>query len=119
MSLRHIWAVTRKEFFHISRDWMTLFLVLFTPLFLLLVMAYALTVDLKDIPIAVLDYSRSAASRQLIQQITAGQDLTLFAQAESLEEIEDFLLRGSVKAALIIDPAFEEDLLHCAASRCR
>ena len=36
MSLRHIWAVTRKEFNHILRDRSTLFLVLFTPTLLLL-----------------------------------------------------------------------------------
>ena len=33
MSLRHIWAVTRKEISHIMRDRSTLILVLFTPYF--------------------------------------------------------------------------------------
>ena len=47
MKIRHIWAVTRKEFDHIVRDGSTLFLVLFTPTLVLLLMAYALTVDLK------------------------------------------------------------------------
>ena len=63
MSLRHIWAVTRKEFNHILRDRSTLFLVLFTPTFLLLLMAYALTVDIVHVPVAVLDYDQSKISR--------------------------------------------------------
>ena len=58
-SIRHIWAVARKELNHIVRDRSTLFLVLFTPTLVLLLMAYALTVDLKHIPIAVLDLDRS------------------------------------------------------------
>jgi ABC-2 type transport system permease protein len=111
VSTRHILAVTRKEIYHIFRDKLTLILVLFTPLALLLIMAYALTVDLKHIPIAVLDYDRSPTSRAFVQQITAGQDLDLYAQVSSQEEMEDLLNQGKVKAVLIIDPAFERNLL--------
>ncbi len=111
MSLRRIRAVARKEIHHIFRDRSTLFLVLFTPTLLLLLMAYALTVDLQDIPIAVLDLDRSEASRRFTAQITAGEDLALYAQVESPAEIEALLVRGEIKAALIIHPNFSADLL--------
>lgn len=110
MSIRHILAVTRKEIYHILRDKMTLILVLFTPLFLLLLMAYALTVDLKYVPIAVLDYDRSQTSRAFVQQIIAGQDLELYAQVDNMEQVDDLLMHGEVKAVLIIDPDFEREL---------
>lgn len=111
MSFRHILAITRKEFNHIIRDRSTMILVVFTPLVMLLLMAYALTVELQHIPIAVLDYDRSATSRDFVQQIVSGNDLDLYAQANSIEEIENLLLHGDVKAALIIDPNFSRDLL--------
>ena len=111
MSLRHIWAVTRKEFFHILRDRSTLFLVLFTPTLVLLLMAYALTVDIKHVPVAVLDYDSSQASRNFIQQISAGQDLDIYAYVRNIEEIQSLLMRGQVKAAIIIAPEFASDLL--------
>ena len=111
MSLRHIWAVTRKEFQHIFRDRSTLFLVLITPTALLLLMAYALTVDIQNVPIAILDYDRSSLSRAFSQQITSGEDIDLYAQVDSLAEIEDMLLRGDIKAALIMSPTFSKDLL--------
>lgn len=111
MSLRHLWAVARKEIHHIIRDRTHFTLVMLTPLWLLFIMAYALTVDIQHVPIAVLDYDRSAASRTFVQQITAGDDLDLYAQAASLDDIEAMLLRGQIKAALIIHPAFERDLL--------
>ena len=110
MSLRHIWAVTRKEFNHIVRDRTTLVLVLFTPTLILLLMAYALTVELKHIPIAVLDFDRSQTSQTFIQQITAGQDLDLYASATSMEEINSMMTRGQIKAAIIISPGFAADL---------
>ena len=111
MSLRHIWAVTRKEFHHIVRDRSTLFLVLFTPTLLLLLMAYALTVDIAHVPIAVLDYDQSKTSRAFIQQITAGQDLDVYAYATSMDEIEAMLMRGEIKAAVVISKGFASDLL--------
>ena len=67
-SLRHIRAVTRKEIRHIVRDRSTLFLVLFTPTLVLLLMAYALTVELKHIPIAVLDLDRTQTSQAFIRR---------------------------------------------------
>ncbi len=111
MSIRHIWAVTRKEFNHIFRDRSTLFLVLITPTALLLLFAYALTVDIQHVPIAVLDYDRSSLSRSFVQQITAGEDIDLYAQVDTIGEIEDLLMHGEIKAALILSPNFSNDLL--------
>lgn len=111
MSFRHLRAVTRKEIFHILRDRMTLFLVLLTPTILLFIMAYAITVDIRQVPIAILDFDRSSISRTLIQQITAGEDLELYAQVNSFDKIEELLVQGEIKAALILDPNFSSDLL--------
>ena len=102
MSIRTIWAVTRKELQHIIRDRSTLILVLITPTALLLLMAYALTVDMQNVPIAVLDLDRTTLSRKFVQQITAGRDLILHAQVESHAQIEELLVNGDIKAAIII-----------------
>jgi len=110
MSLRHIWAITRKEIQHIIRDRSTLFLVLATPTLLLLLMAYALTVDIEHVSIAVLDYDRSQTSIDFVQQITAGKDLDLYTQVNTQSEIEDLLMKGEIKAALIIAPGFSDQL---------
>jgi len=111
MSMRRFLAVTRKEVQHIFRDRITFSLVVLSPALLLFIMAYALTVDLQHIPIGVLDYDRSTVSRSFYEQITAGDDLDLYAVVNTLSELEDLLLRGEIKAALIIDPAFGGSLL--------
>ncbi|MFH1523719.1 MAG: ABC transporter permease [Chloroflexota bacterium] len=110
MNVQHIWAVTRKEFNHIVRDRGTLILVLFTPTLVLLLMAYALTVDIKHVPLGILDFDHSQASQAFIQQITSGQDLDLYAYASSMDEINAMLMRGQIKAAVIIAPGFASDL---------
>jgi len=111
MSINHLWAVIRKEIQHILRDRGTFIMVLITPTLVLLLMTYALAVDIQHVPIALLDYDQSAASRDFVQQITAGEDLDLYASVDNLDDIEELLTRGKIKAALIIDPGFSEDLL--------
>jgi ABC-2 type transport system permease protein len=111
MSFRHLWAVTRKEIQHIFRDRATFILVLITPTAVLLLMTYTLAVNIDHVPLAVLDYDRSPTSRAFIQRITAGEDLDLYAQVDSIAEIEDMLIQGQVKAAVIISPGFSRDLL--------
>jgi len=111
MSLRHLGAVVRKELRHILRDRWTFVLVLITPVALLFIMAYALTVDIENVPIAVMDHDQSALSRAFVEQIRAGEDLDLVADVDSLEEIEQLLIRGRIKAGVIARPAFGEDLL--------
>jgi ABC-2 type transport system permease protein len=111
MSPRHLWAVIRKELQHILRDRGTFFLVLVTPTFVLLIMTYALAVNIKNIPIALLDYDKSPTSRAFVQQITAGDDLQLYKNVDTISEIENLLIRGKIKAAVIISPDFSQDLL--------
>lgn len=111
MSLRHVWAVTLKELRHIRRDRATLNLVLFTPVALLFLLAYAVTAEIRQVPAAVVDLDRSPTSRTFIQQVTVGDDLELISQVSSIEEIENLLLRNKIKAAFIIPPSFENSLL--------
>lgn len=112
MSFRHLWAVTRKEIQHIFRDTATLISVLVTPTIVLFLMAYAMTVDLNNIPIAVLNQDKSQTSLRFVQQILAGDDLVLYADATSMDEIETLLLQGKIKAALIIHPDFSKDIMN-------
>jgi len=111
MSFRHLRAVIRKEINHILRDRATFILVMLTPLAMLFIFAYALTVDIKHVPVAVLDYDRSSTSRAFIQRVTEGEDLDLYAYVDTLGEIENLLIWGKIKAALVIGTDFERNLL--------
>lgn len=111
MSFRHLWAVARKEVQHVFRDTTTLISVLLSPTIMLLLMAYSMTVDLKNIPIAVLNQDRSQTSMRFVQQIFAGDDLVLYADVGSMDEIETLLLQGKIKAAVVIHPDFSKDIM--------
>ena len=109
--MRRILAITAKEIRHIVRDRTTLILVVLMPTMLLIVLAYMVTADIQHVPLAVLDLDHSPTSRAFVQQITLGDDLDLHSRLSGFDEIEELLMRGEIKAALIIPPNFERDLL--------
>ena len=96
MSLRHLRAIVRKEINHILRDRATFILVMLTPLMMLFIFAYSLTVDIKHVPIAALDYDRSSTSRAFVQRVTEGNDLDLYAYVDTLDEIENLRSRVNI-----------------------
>jgi len=110
MSLRHIWAITIKELRYIQRDRATLTLVVFTPTLLLFMMAYAVTADIKHVPVGALDLDRSQTSRAFLQQMTIGDDLDLVVQVSSMDQLEDYLLKERIHVAIVIAPGFEREL---------
>lgn len=55
MNLRRAWSVMRKETRHILRDRTTFVLVTISPVLLLVILAYALSIDIQHLTIAVMD----------------------------------------------------------------
>jgi ABC-2 type transport system permease protein len=102
--------VTLKELRYIQRDRATLFLVLFSPSLLLILMAYSMTAEILHVPVGVLDFDRSQTSRSFIQTITLGDDLDLFAQVGSMLEVETLLLEEEIHVAVVIPSGFEKTL---------
>ena len=59
-------SIIRKEFIQIFRDPRTLMLILVMPIIQLFLLGYAATTDVRNVPIAVWDQSRSPESRALL-----------------------------------------------------
>ena len=65
--IRRILAVTVKELLQLKRDWRTALALLGMPVVLLLIYGYALSFDIRDIRLAVVDQSRTRAAREVVQ----------------------------------------------------
>lgn len=108
--LTRIFAIMRKEFIHIRRDPRTLGIVLILPIFQLVVFGYAVTSDIKHLPLAVFDQDRSAASRQLADAYRASSyfDLDFFVQNET--ELAYLIDSGQARVGLTIPPGYADRL---------
>ena len=97
-------ALARKEWIQLRRDPRSMILAFVLPLFLLLFFGYAITWDVDDIPLAVLDRNGSQESRSLVQALVSSGYFTMEARIASETEATDRLARGDVRGALVIPP---------------
>jgi len=100
----------RKEFIHILRDPKTLSLVLFMPVTMLLLLGYAISVDINNIPTAVFDQSQSAASRRFLERLWQTDYFAPTRYVQSADEVVRQIDEGNAQAGIIIPPDFETRL---------
>ena len=109
MNLRLI-SIIRKEFIQIFRDTRTLIMILVIPIMQLFLLGYSATNDVRNIPLAVLDQSRSPESRALLESYRAADYFRIAYTVTSEAEIESLISRGDARAAVIIPPDYANRL---------
>lgn len=105
-------AFVRKEFLHIFRDKRTLTILFVIPLAQLLLFGYALTNEVKNIKVAIADYSKDEVSRQITQQIASSTYFNIAAIINSPAEYEETLRSGTAKEIIVFEPDFGKKLIH-------
>jgi ABC-2 type transport system permease protein len=110
MSGTRLWAVSRKEAIQLRRDPRSLALAFLLPMALLLFFGYAITFDVKDISMAVLDHSRTQQSRALVDAFESSGYFEVTHHISQPDESDQLLGRGDVRLVLIIPPRFSSDL---------
>jgi ABC-2 type transport system permease protein len=108
--MRRLLTMMRKEFIHIARDRRTISLIFVQPIMMLLLMGYAIGVDIANIPAMVYDQSNSAESRRFSDRFWQTGDFKLVGYAQSTNAIVDQIDRGNAKVGIIIPPDFETKL---------
>ncbi len=99
-------SIIRKEFIQILRDPRTLIMTLIIPIMQLFLLGYAATTDIKNIPIAVWDQSRSVQSRELLDAFRSANYFTIAYEVGSQQDIQTLIEDGRVRAALVIPPDY-------------
>jgi len=104
------WAIAKKEFFHIYRDPRSLALVIMMPALLMLLFGYAVTLDVKNISMAVLDRDRSQESLIFIQRFSASPYFHLRFYARDEKEMRRLIDQGEVKMGLVLPWDFSKTI---------
>jgi ABC-2 type transport system permease protein len=102
--------LARKEILHILRDPRSLYGSLFMPIVLLILFGYAITFDVKHIPLAIVDQDHSSLSRELISRVEGSVYFDLLHLSSSSTAVEKLLDESKVKAIIVIPKNFSRDL---------
>jgi len=111
MDLVRLVAVARKEWIQIRRDKRSLILAFVLPLFLLLFFGYAITWDVDDIRIAVLDQDRTPESRALVEAFESSGYFTVTEHLEGASALQSRLVGHRVLGVLTIPVGYATDLV--------
>jgi ABC-2 type transport system permease protein len=109
-SARRIGAMVRKELHQLLRDRLTIGFVVGIPSLQLVLFGYAIQLDVRHVPTAVLDRSKSALSRKLVGELEATQTFRVEHSVESEAEAIRLLERSEVGAAVVIPPDLDRRL---------
>ncbi|MDL1892516.1 ABC transporter permease [Sphingobacteriales bacterium CHB3] len=108
---RALRPIVIKEFRQIRRDPTTLGILLVLPTALIALVGYALNFDVKHIPLAIYDQSKTEESRAFLRQFENTEYFTPSYYVGSYNEIDDLFLHGRAKAAIVIPADFGRELL--------
>ena len=102
----------KKEFLHVFRDPKTLLMLFGLPIAQIVLFGFALSTEVKNSKIVVVDYSRDAVTTQLIQKIGSSQYFDLQQSLSSADQLNAAFKKGDIKMAVIFPANFATDLIH-------
>ena len=108
MNISRTWAIARKEFIHIYRDPRSLGLVLLMPAILMLLFGYAVSLDVKKVKMAVLNYDGTQESQSFVDRFSGSPYFNLYRYVPNEKEMRKLIDEGAVKMGLVLPRDFSK-----------
>jgi ABC-2 type transport system permease protein len=110
LTLKNITAIARKEFYHLLRDFRSLYLAFAIPLLLILLFGYALSLDVNNIETIVVDREKTDLSRDFIRHLEASPYFRIIERPDGAQAVIDALDRSRARLAVIIPVGWTADI---------
>ena len=110
--MRQFLFFVQKEFYHLLRDPRTMFILFGMPLMQILIFGFALTNEVKNTRIAILDNSKDPVTAEIIQQLEASRYFDVVRNIKGNDELEPAFQEGKIKLAVVFPARFQYSLLH-------
>lgn len=104
--MRQFIAFIKKEFFHIFRDKRTMMILVGMPIVQIILFGFAISTEVKNVRIAVLNPSNDVITRKIIDRLDASEYFTVKRELHSPQEVERAFQEGDVNMALVFSSQF-------------
>ncbi|MFM6995180.1 MAG: ABC transporter permease [Sediminibacterium sp.] len=111
-SMKQFYHFIVKEFYHIFRDRRTLFILLGMPMVQIIIFGFALTNEVKNTKIAVINQSQSVSATRLVQKIESSSYFELYSQSKDAAQMDKLFKKGAVKIAIVIPSDFDPSIVN-------
>lgn len=109
--MKIIMHIIRKEFLQLRRDKRMLALSIIAPVIQLILLGYAATTDVRDIPMLLVDQDKSSVSREFVDQFLNSGYFVLKGEVGSTKEIDRSIDNGTAWIAMVIPSDFSRNIL--------
>jgi ABC-2 type transport system permease protein len=96
----------RKEFLQIRRDKQSTMMLFVLPILQTMILGYAMTRDVRNISMGILDLDRSPASSSLSERLIQNDRFVNQGHFQSMEEMRQALLAGTIILGVVIPREF-------------
>ena len=108
--MRNIIHIIRKEFLQLRQDKKMFGISFIAPVLQLIILGYAATFDVSNIPTVVCDFDNSPSSRELLRSFTSTGYFTIVGYFDKTSDIDNQLDDGHASIAIIIPRGFEKKI---------
>ena len=105
-----IYAMVKKEFRQIMRDARTLYLIFIFPVFLLILFGYALSLDVKNVTIAIKNNDNSEESRNFVEMLQSSSYFKVVGYIHTQAEVNRYLDEKIAQCVVVFPPNFAADM---------
>ena len=102
----------KKEFKHVFRDRKTLLMLFGLPIVQIVLFGFALTNEIKNSKIAILDYSKDQFTQEIISKIEASNYFEIDQTISSNKQIDEAFKEGNIKSAIVFPDNFAYNFTH-------
>lgn len=102
----------KKEFYHLLRDRRTLFILFGMPVVQIVIFGFALTNEVKNSRIAILDNSKDEMTAAIVQELNASLYFDVVKSLHGYPELEPTFREGKIKLVVVFPSQFQNSLLH-------
>ncbi len=110
-SLRRVWAILVKEFLQMRRDRLTLGMVVVVPLMQLFMFGFAINLNPKDLPAAIVINDPGPFARSIVAALQNSTYFDIVQQTNDPKQARQLLQRGEVVFVVEIPPNFSRDIV--------
>ena len=103
-------AFVKKEFFHIFRDRRTMLILLGMPVVQIILFGFAITTEVKNVRVGVLDPSNDIVTRKIIDRLDASEYFSVKCLLHSPQEMERAFQENEIDMALVFSEQFADRL---------
>ncbi len=100
----------KKEFYHIFRDRRSMFILFGMPIAQIMLFGFAITNEINNVNIGILDKSKDSETQKIINKIDASKYFHIEQKLTNESQIESLFKKGKVKAVLVFEDHFIKNL---------